>query len=385
MQEWKNMIGFSDGKELQITYDRESGRKADGPKHGKIDKSNTPHVGGNQWAGGTGGSNTAGLGGFGGPYRLDAGHHVYQVPQAEKDAVPEEVRQAAREIAQKAFKDRLREINMSEYDAETYNNFLDHVRGQIQSLRVILDSLQAKGKERQWLKNQAYGDLDDAKLIEGITGEKSIYKRRGEKDPELGTPQEKPKRMRLVVDLSGSMYRFNGYDGRLEREMEAALMMMEALDGYDEKIKYDILGHSGEDHKVQLVKSDKAPANNKDRLVVLKTMHAHSQFCLSGDNTLEATRHAINDLGEEEADEHFVIILSDANFDRYNISPKKFGEILRSNDKVNAYTIFIGSLDDQAAQLIKHLPSGHAFICLDTKDLPQILQQIFTSTMLSSS
>ncbi|XP_060072942.1 von Willebrand factor A domain-containing protein 8-like [Ylistrum balloti] len=385
LQEWKNMIGFTDGKELQITYERESGRKADGPKHGKIDKTNAPHVGGNQWAGGTGGSNTAGLGGLGGPYRLDAGHKVYQVPQAEKDAVPEEVRQAAREMAQKAFKDRLREINMSEYDAETYNNFLNHVRGQVQSLRVILDSLQAKGKERQWLKNQAYGDLDDAKLIEGITGEKSIYKRRGEKEPELGTPQEKPKRMRLVVDVSGSMYRFNGYDGRLEREMEATLMMMEALDGYDEKIKYDILGHSGEDFKVQLVKPDKVPANNKERLVVLKTMHAHSQFCLSGDNTLEATRHAIKGLSEEEADEHFVIVLSDANFDRYNISPKKFGEILRSNDKVNAYTIFIGSLEDQASQLIKHLPSGHAFICLDTKDLPQILQQIFTSTMLSSS
>ncbi len=47
-----------------------------GPKHGKIDKDNKPHVGGNQWAGGTGGRDTAGLGGKGGPYRLDAGHTV---------------------------------------------------------------------------------------------------------------------------------------------------------------------------------------------------------------------------------------------------------------------------------------------------------------------
>ena len=60
LQEWKNMIGFDDGKPLQVTYERESGRTADGPKHGKIDKSNNPHVGGNTWAGGTGGSNTAG-------------------------------------------------------------------------------------------------------------------------------------------------------------------------------------------------------------------------------------------------------------------------------------------------------------------------------------
>lgn len=45
---------------VQITKERESGRKADGPKHGKIDPKNAPHHGGNTWAGGTGGSNTAG-------------------------------------------------------------------------------------------------------------------------------------------------------------------------------------------------------------------------------------------------------------------------------------------------------------------------------------
>lgn len=45
--------------------------------------------------------------------------------------------------------------------------------------------LQAKSKERQWLKNQTYGDLDDAKLIDGLTGEKTVYKRRGEKEPEV--------------------------------------------------------------------------------------------------------------------------------------------------------------------------------------------------------
>ena len=46
---------------------------------GKIDPTGNPHVGGNQWAGGTGGRDTAGLGGRGGPYRLDAGHDVHQV------------------------------------------------------------------------------------------------------------------------------------------------------------------------------------------------------------------------------------------------------------------------------------------------------------------
>lgn len=37
---------------------------------------------------------------------------------------------------------RLKEINMSEYDASTYERFSGAVRRQVQSLRIILDSLQ---------------------------------------------------------------------------------------------------------------------------------------------------------------------------------------------------------------------------------------------------
>ena len=43
--------------------------------------------------------------------------------------------------------------------------------------------------------------------------------------------------MKILCDVSGSMYRFNGYDGRLEREMEAMVMVMEGLEGYEHKIK----------------------------------------------------------------------------------------------------------------------------------------------------
>ena len=53
----------------------------------------------------------------------------------------------------------------------------------------------------------------------------------------MGAPQTKPKLLRLVVDVSGSMYRFNGHDGRLEREMEVALMVMEAFEGYENKVR----------------------------------------------------------------------------------------------------------------------------------------------------
>ncbi|KTF83224.1 hypothetical protein cypCar_00026056 [Cyprinus carpio] len=104
--EWRNMIGSEDGRPIQITIQRDSGLDVSSPKHGQIDPKNAPHVGGNQWAGGTGGRDTAGLGGKGGPYRLDAGHKVYQISQAEKDAVPDEVKRAAREMGEKAFKQR---------------------------------------------------------------------------------------------------------------------------------------------------------------------------------------------------------------------------------------------------------------------------------------
>ncbi len=84
----------------------------------------------------------------------------------------------------------------------------------------------------------------------------------------------------------------------------------------------------------------------------------------------------------DEHDESFVIVLSDANFDRYGISPKAFAKILSKNDQVSSFAIFIGSLGDQADRLTKRLPSGKAFVCLDTKKIPETLKTIFTSTML---
>jgi hypothetical protein len=47
--------------------------------------------------------------------------------------------------------------------------------------------------------------------LAGLTGEKTIYRRRAEKEPEMGTPQTKPKRLKLVIDVSGSMYRLVYY------------------------------------------------------------------------------------------------------------------------------------------------------------------------------
>lgn len=79
-----------------------------------------------------------------------------------------------------------------------------------------------------------------------------------------------------------------------------------------------------------------------------QVMHAHAQFCMSGDHTLEATKHAISSLAKEDCDEAFVLVLSDANLERYGIPPELFARALTSDAQVNAYAIFIGSLGDQA-------------------------------------
>ncbi|KAB7495808.1 von Willebrand factor A domain-containing protein 8 [Armadillidium nasatum] len=376
LSEWRKMVGYQDGP-LRMEIERESGKDVTSPKHGKEDPTNDPHVGGNTWAGGTGGRDTAGLGGKGGPYRLDAGHDVHQIPDWEKEQVPEEVKRAAREMAQKAFKERLREIQMSEYDASLYEKLVGNVRPQIRSLRNIVSSLQARTRERQWLRHRTDGELDDLKLIEGLAGEKNVYRQRREEEPEIGAPQTKPKRLRLVVDVSGSMYRFNGHDGRLERELEVTLMVMEAFEGFENKFKYDIYGHSGEEVAEPLVKVNNIPKNNKERLE-----HMHS-FVLSGDNTVEAARNATKTLSQEDSDESFVILLSDANLDRYGIHPRELNNALNMEPSVNSYAIFIGSLGDQADRLRRALPAGRSFVCLDLSQLPQILQQIFTSAVLT--
>ncbi|XP_013145286.1 PREDICTED: von Willebrand factor A domain-containing protein 8 [Papilio polytes] len=371
-------------KKLQMTIERKSGLDVSSPKYGKDDPENKPHVGGNTWAGGSGGRDTAGLGGKGGPYRLDKGHDVHQLSDEEKNDIPEHVKEAARAMNRKAFEERLKEIKMSEYDAKLYGQFLRAVQPQIGALRGVLAELQAKKKERQWSRHQTSGELDDGKIIEGLTGERAIFRRRMQQEPPPGAPPHTPKRLRLVLDVSGSMYRFNSYDGRLERSMEAVVLVTEALRGHEARIRYDVFAHSGEESALELVKVDRPPENEKQRLQIIRTMHAHAQFCWSGDNTLPAAKHAIAALADEDADEAIVIILSDANLRRYGIPPESLGAILTSEPRVQAHVIFIGSLGDEANTLLRRLPSGHAHVCMEVASLPHILQQIFASSLLQT-
>ncbi|KAK0400469.1 hypothetical protein QR680_015263 [Steinernema hermaphroditum] len=384
--DWQRMFGEEDPN-LRVDYEKSESdfdfSKLDTPKIGKFDADNTPHVGGNTWAGGTGGYNTAGLGGVGGPFRLDAGHDVHQMAQSAKDQVPGHILKKAREIAKAEYKKKLKEIDMSEYDADAYNQLYGKIERQATILKNVVDSLEAKEKERQWVKHQMSGDFDDGKLIEGMTGEKAIYRRRLDVPPEPGSEQKKPKRLRLCFDVSGSMYRFNGHDNRLQRSLESALLCMEALHGKGEKIQYDLVGHSGDGPEYPFAYKEHPPKNEKERLDILKKMLAHSQYCISGDYTPEALDQAIRVLAKEsDVDERFVIAISDANLDRYGIRPRDVAKILDRDETVNAFIIFIGSLGEQATRLQRALPPGKAFVATDTSQVPQIMQSIFSSTLI---
>ena len=59
------------------------------------------------------------------------------------------------------------------------------------SVDADFTDLAAKEEERVWLKRQTEGELDDSRLTEGITGEATVYKRRGMEKPEIGQPQMK--------------------------------------------------------------------------------------------------------------------------------------------------------------------------------------------------
>ena len=57
----------------------------------------------------------------------------------------------------------------------------------------------------------------------------------------------------FVGGCHGCRYRFNGDDGRLDRSLETATMFMEALQGFERKISYSMVGHSGDGACIPLV------------------------------------------------------------------------------------------------------------------------------------
>lgn len=387
------------------------------PKEGKVDTSNEAHVGGNTWKGGTGGRDTMGLGGRGGYGRQYSGHKIHQISKELKKDVPEHLKKQAREMARAALEKELHENGMQPHEAVNLHEMKQKVASQVQHLSNVLNDLKANRYERSWLTRQQEGELDERRLSEGLAGERGIFKRRAEMPPDPGAPQVKPKRIRVVLDLSASMYHMQ-FDGRLERELEVALMVMQAFSRVEdgaERFAVDMVGHSGDEDMIPLVEVGRMPKTDGDMYRILRAVVSHTQYCDSGDNTLKCIEKSIRqvkrplptdphataqakvdnttttglnapiveeDPSTSPMDDYFVIVLSDANLSRYGITHQRLAQLLRLDPQVKTSLIFIDK-GSEALHLAKQLPT-QTHVARETKDIPRILSNILTSVVQNS-
>eukprot|EP00747_Dinoflagellata_sp_TGD_P067108 gnl/TRDRNA2_/TRDRNA2_155121_c0_seq1.p1 gnl/TRDRNA2_/TRDRNA2_155121_c0~~gnl/TRDRNA2_/TRDRNA2_155121_c0_seq1.p1 ORF type:complete len:216 (-),score=40.92 gnl/TRDRNA2_/TRDRNA2_155121_c0_seq1:77-676(-) len=196
---------------------------------------------------------------------------------------------------------------------------------------------------------------------------------------------ELPKRIKFVMDCSGSMYTFNRIDRRLQRLQETTIFIIESFAGMEHKYEYSIVGHSGTRPDAEtFVPWGKPPTSPKEQLAIVKKMWAHAQYCHRGDNTLEATDLAIKDVVQKPADEHYVFVVSDADLKRYNIKAEAWNKILMQDRRVSAYVILISSNNEEGEEIREGLDPGHGFVCDDNDLLAVTFKQIFQTAMLKN-
>ncbi|KAK7249771.1 midasin-like protein [Aureococcus anophagefferens] len=278
----------------------------------------------------------------------------------------------------------LHQLQMTEKDARQYEKLYAAVESQVGVLRAALLGREARERERTWKRLQTHGELDELMLVDGITGATNIYKRRSPDDAARLLSQQLPKRIKFVLDISGSMYTYNRLDGRLTRVLQALIMLMEALDGFEHKYEYSVVGHSGAASAVLLVPWASPPKTRLERLKLVRKMVNHAQTCKSGDHTLQATKRAVADVAAKAADEYFVFLLSDADFGRYDLTGRDLGAALTADPRVSAYALFIASNFEAAEAIKDELPPGKGFSCYDTSKLIGTLRDIFQASIVFS-
>jgi hypothetical protein len=162
--EWRTMLGLpGDGTPaglVQVTVQSDKLKETKAPKVGKED--DKEHHGGNTYAGGTGGADTAGLGGAGGPYRLrkEKNGKVEQLSDEAKAQVSEEAAVAAKEMAAEALARRLEEIDMKDVEGDAYDKIVAAVAKEIVQLRQVLEATEAASREREWMRFQQDGEVN---------------------------------------------------------------------------------------------------------------------------------------------------------------------------------------------------------------------------------
>ena len=115
-------------------------------------------------------------------------------------SVSAEAHRAAQAAARRALLDTLASIELAEFDSRAYERRLARVGPAIARLRSVFEAAQAVSRERRWQRRTESGELDEQRLVDGLTGERDVYRRRVEREP--GIEQPLPKCLVFVVDCS---------------------------------------------------------------------------------------------------------------------------------------------------------------------------------------
>ena len=241
-------------------------------------------------------------------------------------------------------------------------------------------------------------------IVDCVVGERAVFKRRGEAaSPGFG---QRTRVLAFSYDLSASMFRFNGVDGRLERSLQLATLVMEAFSESRDRFEVGMFGHSGDSPCIPLARFGQLPKTQADRLALLDAMVAHTQYCSSGDHTLEGISAAVGEVtrrlvaladtegGDDEAaggddtgsdKRGFAFLVSDANLQRYGIQPPAIAAALRPTATVASMAVFLSSGDnDEAAAVAAALPSRRAKAVTSPSQLPALMRNVLTSRIAAS-
>ena len=172
-------------------------------------------------------------------------------------------------------------------------------------------------------------------------------------------------------------------DKRLDKLCELAAFIMEAFEGVEDQFQYSVVGHSGTGPEaLPLIAWGKPPQTPREKLKLIEELRTHAQYCNPGDATLDGTRLGIADCLSKPADEHFVFVVSDADLERYGITPKKWDAILTADARCHAYAILISQNEAEAGRIVAGITPGRALLCDQTDALASTFMTIFSHAVL---
>ena len=170
---------------------------------------------------------------------------------------------------------------------------------------------------------------------------------------------------------------------RLDKLCELCVFIMEAFEGIEQQFTYSVVGHSGSGPEaLRLIAWGKPPTSAKEKLKLVEELRTHAQYCNPGDATLDGTRRAIDDCLSKEGDEHFVFVVSDADLERYGITPAAWDKILTKDLRCHAYAILLSQNETEASRIVAGITPGRALVCDQTEHLASAFMTIFQHAVL---